>query len=91
MARAAQLQGVVAVEGLLAGLDVGAGVLGVIDVHGDVDLDAADGVNDGDELVKVNLGIVGDGHAGKLGDGLDGVGGAAHALFAGLLRSAPME
>ena len=71
MARAAQLQGLVAVEGLHAGLDVGAGVLGVVDVHRHVDLDAADRVDHRDELVEVDLCVVGDGHAGKLGHGLD--------------------
>ena len=82
MARAAELERLIAVQGLLASLDVRAGVLRVIDVDRDVDLDAADGVDDGDELVEVNLRIVGDGNARELGDGLDGVGRAGDVLLA---------
>ena len=44
----------------------------VVDLHGHVHFHAAQGIDDILEAVEVDLGVVGDGHAGHLGDRLDG-------------------
>ena len=65
-----------AVEGLGARGKVDDGIV-VLDGDGKRDLDAADGVDDGDELLEVDLGVVRDVDARKARDHVDHVGRAA--------------
>ena len=73
VACAAQDKRLVAVERLLARVHVTAGAL-VVDLHGHVHLDAAERVHHVLEAVEVDLGVMGDGHAGHLRDGLNSAG-----------------
>ncbi len=79
MAAAAEREGLGAVEGLEALLDGLAGVR-VVDVDGDVHLDAAEGVHDALEVVEVDLGVVGDGHVCEPAHHLHGVGRPAEGV-----------
>ena len=79
MARAAQAQGLGAVDDLRARRKVDLGEL-VVDGLGKGDLHAPDGVDNRGELLEVNLGVVGDLDAGKVGDHLGHVGGATKGI-----------
>ena len=71
MARAAQNERLFAGQRLLARIHVSAGLV-VVDLHGHIHFHAAQGIHDLLEAVEVDLGIVGNGHAGHLRNRLDG-------------------
>ena len=79
MALAGEGEGLVAVEGLLAGLKGDAARVG-IEALGHVHLNAAELVHDVLQLLEVHLHVVGDGDAGEGGERFHGFGGAAEGI-----------
>ena len=79
MTGAAQDKRLLAVQGLQARIHMAPGHL-VVDLHGHVHFHAAQSVDDILEAVEVDLGVVGNGHAGHLGHGLDGAGRLANGV-----------
>ena len=70
MTAAAQNKGLLAVERLLARIDMATSHI-VVDFHGDVHFDAAQSVNHGLEAVEVDFRIMVDGNARQLGNSID--------------------
>ena len=90
--RAAQNQGLLAVEHLLASLDHLACALLVVDAFGNGHLDTADAIDHGNKIVKVDVGVVRDGHTRKFRNHFSRVGRPANRIGGiNLLFAVPLE